>query len=524
MWRSPDDDWRSNCCVVSAAVTPEVSRIPRSPRVEPPGLDRYALIVFLLVLVLAWGAVRQHITRMDPIFFQLSRTGVLGLARYSTGDYVRAATAYRAHFRTAVIGGHSTGARWTDALLVGDLDRSEALARAELAQKPSSIEARRALGEVALERGELSEAGRWFGEALRHASDDADSLLGRSFVHALSGARDQATQGAVRAHREAQTPVRVVTFLNLLRVTGQLAGASPAIRPDCLLAQYHRYLLALDPSNAGRVVAFAERAIAASDRPADAYLALGVVSAARHQPDAALASFRKATAIDPGHAEAYHQAALVHLAQGDLAEEYRAARAAFDAAPTDLLYLTALDELLTERLGDPYIIVEVMERALQVDPKRALAHERLGYAYGFLRDDFRALDHYRTAIVLQPDRRSLHQELGWVFGRIGRDEEAVAAYRRAVALSPNHPEPHAYLGFQLRTMGRFTEALAEYETALRLGAGPEFHAQLCWVHYSKMDLQRALSCFQAVLQEDPQNPDARHLVREIAFILTGRKD
>ena len=58
-----------------------------------------------------------------------------------------------------------------------------------------------------------------------------------------------------------------------MELAGDLAGARPAAeQPLCLLADLYRYLRVFDRAMAGTARAYAERAVAAGDRPADAWL------------------------------------------------------------------------------------------------------------------------------------------------------------------------------------------------------------------------------------------------------------
>ncbi len=185
---------------------------------------------------------------MDGRFFQPSPAGARGLLLYSLGRYSAAAKAYRAHFREA---------GW-DPILRGDLRAAEAQAEPALRQNPADTEALLRRGEIALERGRLDEALRAFQQVVRLDSDHLDA--------------------------------------HLLSAEGE--------RPWCLLAHLYRYLRVFDDSNARLAIAAARRTIAAGDRPADAYLTLGIIAYWHDEPEQALGAFLRATDADPRHAEA----------------------------------------------------------------------------------------------------------------------------------------------------------------------------------------------------------------------------
>jgi tetratricopeptide (TPR) repeat protein len=314
---------------------------------------------------------------MDGVWFQPSPSGAWALAQYLAGDYVGAARAYRAHYRDAVASGWSSGDPALDALLAGDLDRAASAARTSPSGERGFL---LTMADLALERGRPDEALTFLRQALLRAPDDADALLLASLAHARADEPGAAIVDLTHALRQSAAGTRVTTFLRILETTGDLATRQGAGSRPCLLAHYHRYLSAFDASSARRALGYAEQAIRAADRPADAHVVRGILLDRQGQRDRALEAFLKALEIDPRQAEAYRRAAFIYSERGDLRGEYRLARAAFDAAPTDSFYLDHLDHLLTDRLADPRGLTAVMQRAVEANPDNARARERLGWA------------------------------------------------------------------------------------------------------------------------------------------------
>jgi len=373
------------------------------------------------------------------------------------------------------------------------------------------------MGEIALERGRPDEAVAVLRQALERAPDDVEVLLLLSLAHARRDAPGEAIVALTRALRHNAAGARLTIFLGILETTGDLASRQRAERLPCLLAHFHRYLGGFDASNERRAIAYAEQAILVGDRPADAYMALGILLDKQGQRDRALEAFLKAAEIDPRHAEAYRWAAFIYSDRGDLLNEYRIARAAFDSAPADPFYLEHIDHVLTERLGDPHGLVTVMQRALEASPDNVRAHARLGYAWGFIGDQARSLSHYEQAIRLEPDNPVLHEGLGAALHRLDRAEEAIAAYRRAAEVAPRRYQPHTALADIHHGARRYRDAIVEYETAVRLGE-PTLgkQAALCAAYHAVSEFQRAIDCSQRVLGRDPSNPVALRVLPESA--------
>ena len=109
----------------------------------------------------------------------------------------------------------------------------------------------------------------------------------------------------------------------------------------------------------------------------------------------------------------------------------------------------------------------------EVNPDDALAHLNLGSALleipGRVPD---AISEYQRAVQIYPNYAEAHNNLGAILLQSGRTAEAVAEYQAAVRLDPDYPDAHSNLGSALsRIPGRLPEATAELETAVRLDPG-----------------------------------------------------
>jgi len=416
-----------------------------------------AITIAVMVLV-AWVAAREHVSRMDECFFQWSSAGLRGLALYVVGDYRRAASAYREHF--------------------------ERLGEAPPGRLDSRIERAAA----------LSDAGDY-------------------------GAALEALTLALRDGGPA-TPAGLILAL---RTTGALSSRTTGERPHALLAAWYRYLRAYDPSNGRPAIRAAQRAVAASERAADAYLTIGVIRSEEHRRDEALAALLAAVAIDPRHAEALRWTATVYGQRGDLGNEYRMAKAAVEAAPGDMYYVEDFAYLLTDKLGDYRQALSFLERIHAAWPGKPEVLRRLGHVLGFLNDPDRGSRFYEEAIRLDPRDPSLHLGLGWLLYRAGRLDGSIAAYQRAQALAPRDPGAHRLLAASHQRAGRYPDALRELERALQLGermSGVQEH--LCRLYHLTSAFSRARLCLDDLLAREPSNPWGLYLRPHVDRNLRGK--
>lgn len=343
------------------------------PHAAPSPLRLRPALVVAAVLMLLWLVAYWNLCQLSPEFFQISRSGPRALVFYLEGKFKDAARAYRTGQRGPIpipYAGDPTG-YW--ALRAGDQKEAESRARTTLLLVPSAVEPLVTLGELALERGHAAEAVHAFAAALRRQPDHTDALILDAVAMARADDPGQAIQTLTRALRSGAVGVRDTTVYRIMELTGELRERAAPQQPLCLLAHLHRYLRIFDERQGPVAIAYAERAIASGDRPADAYLALGIVRDERGEYSAARAAMRRAIEIDPRHAEALrwlgHEARKV----GDPLLEYRMITAAFEAAPTDPFYFDELEDLLVARLDDPRGMATFMRRAITRDPKNALA-------------------------------------------------------------------------------------------------------------------------------------------------------
>jgi len=488
-------------------------------------ISRRARIILAVGIVLLWILVRQQISRMDERFFQPSFPGIKGLALYAIGNYSGAAKAYREHFQELYQTEKTATDPGWDALLRGDFQGAEEIAKKALEKDPTAIAPLLTLGEIALEKGAFQEALSIFAQILGKEPNQFDAHLLSSVALSRSGAYGEAIHSLNLALRTNTIESRITSFLKALETTGDLGDLPAQKRPHCLLAHYYRYLRLFDPSNGRAAIDYANKAITLGDRPADAYLTLAIIYDKQEKREKSLQAILKAVEVNPKHAEALRWAAFIHSKRGDLLNEYRMAKAAFEAAPEDPFYITHLDHVLVEKLGDVHQALGLMQQALKSTPNNPKALDRLGDLYGMVGNYEQSLDYYRKALVLEPLNAILYEEIGFSLDRLGRIKEAISTYRKAASIAPTRPQPHSGLASLYHGAGRYREAIKEYEEAIRLGERSTTElSQLCSLyHYVTSDFQRAANCFNEVLRRDPRNRLANRLLPETLHNLRLQK-
>jgi non-specific serine/threonine protein kinase len=118
--------------------------------------------------------------------------------------------------------------------------------------------------------------------------------------------------------------------------------------------------------------------------------------------------------------------------------------------------------------------VQLLEKAIALDPNYAQAYAFMGYAFS-LKAQFltmpalldRAVEYLQKAIELRPTLSDSYSALGMAFIAMDRVDDAIGALKRALAFAPHDSFVHAALGRAFYIgKGLFREAAHEYEQAV----------------------------------------------------------
>jgi protein O-mannosyl-transferase len=183
-------------------------------------------------------------------------------------------------------------------------------------------------------------------------------------------------------------------------------------------------------------------------RMPESHNGLGTVLDARGEPDAALAEYRRAIALDPGYMYAHLNLGNSLLERGDLMEAIGHLRAACAGLPGD--------------------------------PQAARAYGFALMQAGLLAESEAEL---QRAVELRPGYVAAMSQLGVVMAMRGRVDEGTALLERAIARAPGDARPRFWLAISLlQANGREREALLQLEQAIRLDPGwPVPPNQLAWL-------------------------------------------
>jgi protein O-GlcNAc transferase len=167
--------------------------------------------------------------------------------------------------------------------------------------------------------------------------------------------------------------------------------------------------------------------------------------------------------------------------------------------------------VIAYQTGHSALAVELIGRAIEVEPGIAAFRANLGNALKALGRLDQAAASYRQALALDPADHVSLNNLANLLQAEGLGEEAVSCYRRALALRPGDPVLHNNLANALAGAGRRDAAILAYQEALKLRPDyAEAHYNLANVRAEDGDLDAAVAGYQAAIAANPNHLSARN--------------
>jgi len=139
------------------------------------------------------------------------------------------------------------------------------------------------------------------------------------------------------------------------------------------------------------------------------------------------------------------------------------------------------------------------QKALELDHGSAEAHLSLAFAAMYHYDFLTAEKKFERALELNPKYGLAHQRFGWYLCVVDHYEEAYAEFQRAIRLDPLLSLPHAMLGFVFLYARRYDQALKQFAKTLELDptSGPAQFG-LGWAYRCKSQYEPGIAALRKV--------------------------
>ena len=110
---------------------------------------------------------------------------------------------------------------------------------------------------------------------------------------------------------------------------------------------------------------------------------------------------------------------------------------------------------------------KVYEKAVQIKPRDAKAHYKLGEVYAKMGLNEEALATFRNAVKFEPNYAEAYYQLGLVYANMGRHDQAVEVYKQAIRSRPDFTSAYFKLSEAYRNLGRQEDAAEAYNQAIQ---------------------------------------------------------
>jgi tetratricopeptide (TPR) repeat protein len=229
---------------------------------------------------------------------------------------------------------------------------------------------------------------------------------------------------------------------------------------------------------------------AAGRAPADPQIqnALGEALERIGALDAAIAAYRAALQQDAQFRRASNNLILALVKAGKGEEAVQRARALVGQAPNDpdrhfTLGLAQSEQNLDEAMKS-------FRRALEIDPRHALARYNLALALNRADRTAEAIEEMKTTVANDP-RPETRYQLGVMYSRQGAFDDATRELKAAIAADPRSADAHAALAAVFRARREWENAERELRRAIAIKPDPATHYILAQVLQQRGDVAGA---------------------------------
>ena len=169
--------------------------------------------------------------------------------------------------------------------------------------------------------------------------------------------------------------------------------------------------------------------------------------------------------------------------------------------------------------------IEILNKALEIDPKFVPAHYRKGSVYDEWDQRKEAIAAYQQALKLNPQHIDARLRLASAYGKSFKNELAILEYEKAVELKPTDPEIHFKIALEYWYLQKLPETTEHYRKVIELNPDHlQAHLNLASVYEHMKEWDQALKEIAISLQLGKQtgNPQAISIAENKLLFLKGR--
>jgi tetratricopeptide (TPR) repeat protein len=325
----------------------------------------------------------------------------------------------------------------------------------------------------------------------------------------IESAADAVFRQALAHHRESSHEEARAAYERVLQMQPRHV---PALTFLCVIA-----LQSNDPERAIRLTA---TVLEADPSNAAAHLMRGHAHMRLEQRMAALASYERASALQPHLAEA-------HFHLGNVQSELGRHADAIASYERGLRIMPRVAEIHNNRGNSLRSLrryaeaIDSYDQAIGAMPQIAEPYFNRGLALYELKRFDAALSSYDEAIAIRPGYAEAHLSRGNALKRLDQPQAALASYARAIELKRGYAEAHCNRGNVQSELGAVDAALASYDAAISIAPGyAEAHCNRGNLLGDMMRFEQALESFDRAIAADPEYAQA-YFCKSLVNLLLG---
>jgi superkiller protein 3 len=217
-------------------------------------------------------------------------------------------------------------------------------------------------------------------------------------------------------------------------------------------------------------IEYYQKAVAIDPNHAETYHNMGDAYDNLNNYDEAIRCYKKAIDIDPNYAMAYSNMGSAYNNLKYYNEAIRCYKKAIDIEPSDMRYRNM--GLVYGNLKDYKEAIRCYKKAIDIDPNFAEAYIEMGAAYLRLDDYHETIRCFQKAIDIDPNDAVAYLLMGDVYQYIvalANNNKAIRYYKKAIDIDPNFAMAYYRLGDIYYYSGKKKEGIKNYQKAARLG-------------------------------------------------------
>ncbi len=169
--------------------------------------------------------------------------------------------------------------------------------------------------------------------------------------------------------------------------------------------------------------------------------------------------------------------------------------------------------------------IEILNKALEIDPKFVPAHFRMGSVYEEWDQRKEAIAAYQQALSLNPNHLAARLGLASAYGKSFKNELAILEYEKAAKLKPTDPEIHFKIALEYWYLQKLPETAEHYRKVIAMNPDHlQAHLNLASVYERMKEWDKSLKEIAISLQLGKQtgNQQAVAIAENKLLFLKGR--